>query len=297
MQTVAIENLLRDSISLALSGSNVRCEFSIPDDLWPVHIDEGQINQVFNNLVINANQAMPNGGVIRIDTENLEVDEKHGLPLPSGAYIRISIVDQGVGIAQEHLQRIFDPFFTTKQKGSGLGLATSFSIIKQHKGLIGAESTLGAGATFHVYLPAAPEQSLPTAGAEAELIMGEGRILVMDDEEHIRDLATIMLNKCGYEVVTAEDGVEAIALYENAKAGGDPFDLVIIDLTVPGGMGGQETIQRFMELDPDVKAIVSSGYSNDPVMANFREYGFQDVIAKPYKISDLSKVLNKVIEG
>jgi len=297
LQTVAIENLLRDSISLALSGSNVRCELSVPDDLWPVQIDEGQINQVFNNLVINANQAMPNGGVIRIDAENLEVDAKHGLPLSPGAYIRISIADQGVGIAREYLQRVFDPFFTTKQKGSGLGLATSFSIVKQHKGLISAESTLGVGATFHVYLPAAPEQILATEEAESEIIMGEGRILVMDDEEHIRDLVIVMLSRCGYEVVTAKDGAKAIELYKNAKGTDDSFDLVITDLTVPGGMGGQETIQRLMELDPDVKAIISSGYSNDPVMANFREYGFQGIVAKPYKLQELSKVLNKIIEG
>ncbi|MFC1715083.1 response regulator [Candidatus Poribacteria bacterium] len=298
LQTTAIGELLKDCTDLALSGSNVRCEFSIPDDLWPAEIDAGQINQVISNLIINANQAMPDGGVIKIDAENVEVEAEHGLPLSPGAYVRISIVDRGVGIAREHLQRVFDPFFTTKQKGSGLGLATAFSIVNQHNGYITAESELGVGTAFHVYLPTSPDQ-MPVGESKekTEPITGEGRILVMDDEAHIRDLATEMLGRCGYRATTAMDGAEAIELYKKAMESGNPFHAVIMDLTVPGGMGGKETIQLLNEIDPDVKAIVSSGYSNDPVMAEFREYGFKGVIAKPYKLMELSEIMHKVLTG
>ena len=270
LQTSDVGRLLRECADLALSGSNVRGEFSMPDDLWPAEIDTGQINQVISNLIINANQAMPNGGLIKVNAENVEIEAEHGLPLSPGSYVRISILDQGIGIAKKHLQRVFDPFFTTKQKGSGLGLAIAFSIIKQHNGYITVET---------------------------EPITGEGKILVMDDEAHIRDLATEMLSRCGYRVVTAVEGAEAIELYKKAMGSDTPFDAVITDLTVPGGMGGKETIQRLIEIDPDVKAIVSSGYSNDPVMANFREHGFKGVIAKPYKLMELSKVMHKVITG
>lgn len=298
LQTVAIDSLLRNSVSLALSGSNVKCEFSIPNDLWPVKIDEGQTNQVINNLIINADQAMPSGGVIRIETLNLEAEEEHGLPISPGAYVKISVVDHGVGIAKEHLQRIFDPFFTTKRKGRGLGLATAFSIIKQHDGHITVESELGVGTTFQIYLPASQEQ-IPAIKAvgETKPVVEEGRVLVMDDEAQIRELAVTILGRCGYEVVTAVDGAEAIELYKKSMESGSPFDIVITDLTVPGGMGGKEMIQQLIEIDPDVKAIVSSGYSNDPIMANFRERGFQAVIAKPYELRALSEVIRQVIKG
>ncbi|MFC1716250.1 PAS domain S-box protein [Candidatus Poribacteria bacterium] len=298
LQTADIAGLLRDSVAFTLSGSNVGCEFSIPDDLWSVDIDEGQINQVINNLIINSQQAMPDGGKISISAENMAIGAASGLPLESGAYIKISVVDQGTGISQEHLQRIFDPFFTTKQMGSGLGLATSYSIIEKHNGHITVESQMGAGTTFHIYLPASPEGVLTGEGEEEKKpITGEGRILVMDDEELIRELVSDMLTSIGYRVTTAIDGTEAIELYKAAMESEDHYDAAIIDLTIPGGMGGKETIQRLVEIDPEVKAIVSSGYSNDPIVANFREYGFRGFVAKPYKTRELSEVLHRVITG
>ncbi len=296
LQTADIAALLRDSVTFTLSGSSVRCDFSIPDDLWPVEVDEGQMNQVINNLVINAKQAMPNGGVIKIRAENTDINEDSGLSLETGAYIKLSVEDEGIGISAEHIPRIFDPFYTTKQEGSGLGLATSYSIIEKHNGYISVESQIEVGTTFHIYLPASPEETLRTKETdEREPIMGEGRVLVMDDEEMVRELATDMLISLGYSVTTAMSGAEAIETYKNAMESGNPFDAVIADLTIPGGMGGKETIQRLLEIDPEVKAIVSSGYSNDPVLANFEEYGFKGVVAKPYKARELSVVLHRVI--
>ncbi len=300
LQTADIAGLLRDSATFDLSGSNVRCEFSIPDDLWPVHMDEGQINQVINNLVINAQQAMPNGGTVRISVENMTIGAELGLPLEPGAYIKVSVEDEGTGIPEDHIQRIFDPFFSTKQAGSGLGLATSYSIVEKHHGYITVESQLGVGATFKIYLPASPAEVLVAEeeGEEEEKpIIGEGRVLVMDDQEEIRELASDMLGGIGYEVITAVDGTEAIELYREAMESGIPFDAAIIDLTIPGGMGGAETIQRLLEIDPEVKAIVSSGYSNDPILADFDKHGFKDVIAKPYKTREVSEILHRVIAG
>ena len=293
-----IAELLKDSVIFALRGSNVRCEFSMPDDLWPAEIDEGQINQVINNLIINADQAMASGGIVKVRAENMTVKAEHGLPVKDGEYVKISIEDRGIGIPEDDLPKIFDPYFTTKQKGSGLGLSTSYSIIKNHDGHITAESQVGVGTTFHIYLPASPEEILVVEKkVEGKPIMGEGRILVMDDEKHVRDLAAEMLSSIGYKVTTAIDGTEAIEMYKEAMESGNPFDAVIIDLTIPGGMGGKETIQKLIEVDPQVKAIVSSGYSNDPILANFGEYGFKGVVAKPYKTSELSAVLHRVIMG
>mgnify|MGYP001098699542 CR=1 FL=1 len=295
-RTASIRELLRDSTLFALSGSNVRCEFYMPDDLWSVEIDEGQISQVINNLVINADQAMPEGGIIKVRAENITLKTGHSLPLTDGEYVKISVEDQGIGISKEHLQRVFDPYFTTKQKGSGLGLATSYSIIKNHGGYITAESRVGVGSTFHVYLPASPEKIPTDKGKVKEKpVVGRGRILLMDDERYIRNLLDRMLDSIGYEVTLATDGVEAIELYREAKDSGRPYDAVILDLTVPGGMGGKVAIQRLKEIDPEVKAIVSSGYSDDPVLSDFGEYGFSGFIAKPYRIRELSSVLHKVI--
>jgi len=298
LKTAAIGELLRNSATFMLRGANVGCEFSIPDDLWPVEADKGQMNQVINNLVINAQQAMPMGGAVRVSAENIAIGAEFCLPLEPGAYIKISIGDQGVGIPEDYLQRIFDPFFSTKQAGSGLGLATSYSIVQKHNGHITVESQVGVGTTFHIYLPASPEGVLiEERKEEKKPIMGEGRILVMDDEEHVRDVAFDMLDNIGYEATTAVDGAEAVEMYRQAMESGNPFDAVIVDLTVPGGMGGEEAIQKLIEIDPEAKAIVSSGYSINPILANFAEYGFKGVIAKPYKTRELSEVLHKVITG
>lgn len=296
LQTANIENLLRDSATFTLRGSNVICEFAIPDDLWPVEIDENQIGQVINNLIINSQQAMPNGGAITINAENMEIKNPSALSLNPGKYIKVSVRDQGTGIPQDHLQKIFDPFFTTKQTGNGLGLATAFSIIEKHNGHMAVESQMGVGTIFYIYLPASPKgAAVKVKNAEKKPIIGEGRVLVMDDEKHVRDTAASMLDGIGYKVVTAIDGAEAIEMYKEAMASGNPFDAIIMDLTIPGGMGGKEAIQKLMEIDPEVKAIVSSGYSGDPILANFSKHGFRGFIPKPYKMQELSEVLHRVI--
>jgi len=297
LQTADMMDLLRDSATFALRGSNVRCEFRIPNDLWPVEIDEAQINQVISNIVINADQAMPGGGVIKICAENLTLEEESSLPLPEEAYVEVSISDQGVGIPEKYIQKIFDPFFTTKQKGKGLGLAASYSIIQKHHGHITVESKLGVGSTFHIYLPVSPRRFLEGGEAEDEAIKGTGRILVMDDDDIIREIASDMIVDLGYEVNTATNSAEAIELYSNAMESGRPFDIIILDLTMPGETGGEEVIQKLMEIDPDIKAIVSSGYSKNPIMANFGKYGFKGVIAKPYQTKKLSKILHEVMIG
>src|SRR5579884_2933240 len=296
-KTVSIKELLRESIRFVLHGSNVGVEFFISDDLWPVEIDEGQISQVLHNLVINAQQAMPQGGIIEVHADNYPAGElERRLPLPPGRYVRIAIRDFGIGIPKEHLPRIFDPYFTTKQKGSGLGLSTSYSIIKKHDGTMMVDSELGKGSTFSFYLPAASHEAGLEERPEAPL-QGHGKILVMDDEPAVREVAGEILRFLGYQVEFAEDGSEAIARYQDALASGKPFDLTIMDLTVPGKMGGKEAVQRLREIDPHVKAIVSSGYSNDPIMSDYHRYGFKGVIAKPYQLEQLRKSAHDVITG
>jgi CheY-like chemotaxis protein len=297
IQTTSITELITESTNFTLRGSNVSCEFFIPDDLWFVNVDEGQMGQVINNLIINADQAMPEGGKIEVSAENITVGEEQALPIKKGKYVKITIKDRGIGISKEHLERIFDPYFTTKQKGSGFGLAITYSIIKRHRGHITVESEVGVGTTFSIYLPASFEKMPMKEKIEKKVVSGAGKILVMDDEEVVRDVAGEMLKQIGYEVEFAKDGAEAIELYNRAKESGNAFIAVILDLTVPGGMGGVETIKKLLEIDPGVKAIVSSGYSNDPVMANFSEYGFSEVVPKPYEIQKVGEVVRKVLVG
>jgi PAS domain S-box-containing protein len=296
-KTVSISEIIEDSARLALAGSNVRCTISMPDDLLPADVDEGQISQVINNLLINAVEAMPGGGVITVRAENLTAGKGDALPLAYGRYIKISIQDQGTGIPPGHLQKIFDPYFTTKQKGSGLGLAICYSIVKKHDGHISVESVLGSGTTFSIYLPASSNEIPRKKDSREEPIRGAGKILVMDDEAIVRDVTGQILKHLGYDVEFAGDGSEAIELYRKAKESGKPFDLVIMDLTVPGGMGGKEAIRRLIEIDPDVRAIVSSGYADNLVMSDFRQYGFKGVVAKPYKIQQLALVLQNVLKN
>jgi len=291
LKITSIKDLLRDSTNFALRGSNSRCDFSIQDDLWNVEADEGQIAQVINNIVINADQSMPAGGIIRLSAENINISEKKALN--PGKYVKISIKDQGIGIPKSHFPKLFDPYFTTKQKGSGLGLATAYTIINKHNGYIDLESELGIGTTFYIYLPANPDMKLE----EDEIKSGEWKVLVMDDEPTIRKIAQDILGSIGYDVMVAKDGAEAVEIYKNEFDSGSPFDAVIVDLTVAGGMGGQETIKRLLLIDPKVKAIVSSGYSNNPVMSNYYEYGFKGFIPKPCRIKEMTEVLYKVITG
>ncbi len=291
-----ISELLINTTSFALSGTKAKCAFSLPDDLWWVEIDEGQIDQVINNLIINADQAMPEGGVVEVGAENVIVNKQDNLPLEDGKYIKISITDQGIGVPEEYLQKIFDPYFTTKQKGSGLGLAITYSIIKKHEGYITLKSGEKVGTTFSIYLPAIEKQIFAMEEVVEEIIdSGKGKILFMDDQQNVRDTVGEMLNYIGYEVEFANDGQEAIELFKNAKESKNPFDAVILDLTVPAGMGGTEAIQRLIEIEPDVKAIVSSGYSNDPVLCEYQQYGFSGIVTKPYEIKELSEILHKVI--
>ncbi len=295
-QVLFIGKMIKDSVDLALRGANVRCEFVIKEDLLPVEIDEGQISRVINNLIINARQAMPNGGVIKVVAENIFSEVKHDLALEDGKYIKIAIEDQGMGIAKTDIQHIFDPYFTTKPDGTGLGLAVCYSIVKKHKGQIAVESKLGQGTTFFVYLPACEKSISYQQDIEMDaLSMGNGKILIMDDDEMIRDITGEMLSHMGYQFEVAKEGIEAIELYVRAKENGCPFDIVIMDLTIPGGMGGEETIKNLAKIDPNVKAVVASGYYNDPVVSESKEYGFKGFITKPFSMEELSKTIREVI--
>jgi PAS domain S-box-containing protein len=291
-----LTNTIRDATLFALHGSNVHCEFSLPADIWPVEVDEGQFRQVINNIVINAVQAMPEGGKIEVRSENVEFTAGFLPPLKAGRYVKISIRDYGTGIRPEHLPRIFDPYFTTRGHARGLGLASAYSVIRKHDGQISVDTLAGRGSTFQIYLPASLKAVVaPAPDADQKEFFGEGRILMMDDEADILMLAGEMLKSMGYDVETAKEGGEAVERYQAVKGTDKAFKVVIMDLTVPEGMGGKECIRRMKELDPQVKAIVSSGYSLDPVMANFREFGFSGVIPKPYVMEELVRVLREVV--
>jgi two-component system cell cycle sensor histidine kinase/response regulator CckA len=287
---VTIDGFLKDVCQFALTGTPVVCKFDLDHDLLPVEVDEGQMTQAIGHIVINAHQAMPAGGMIRIKAENSIVGASAD-NLPAGKYIKISITDQGNGIPDEYLGKIFDPYFTTKQKGSGLGLAVCYSVIKNHKGYIRVESTLGAGTTFHIYIPVFEGHRHDRKSVEEGTFSASGgKILVMDDEDSIRDMMDDILSSYGYVVDFARNGEEAISLYQD-----NSYDVVILDLTIPGGMGGKETMKELLVIDPYVKVIVSSGYSSDPIMSDYKQYGFRDVIAKPYKIEELEEVIERVI--
>jgi PAS domain S-box-containing protein len=291
---VSLAAVIAEAAGFSLRGSRVLHELTLPRDLWPVAADEGQMMQVFNNLLLNADQAMPRGGIIRITGENVSLGRNEVPTLAAGRYVRISVRDEGTGIPKEHLDRIFDPYFTTKQKGSGLGLAATYSIVRRHDGHIMVESELGTGTVFHIFLPASDGEVAPQARPEKAL-MGSGRVLILDDETDMRLTTGSMLERLGYTVAYAGDGEEAVEMYRTARENGAPFDAVIMDLMIPGGMGGKEAVRRLLEIDGNVRAVVSSGYSQDPVIADFRAYGFCDMVVKPYRIRDLSEVMARVI--
>lgn len=295
-KTVFISDLLKEAAAFVLSGSNIKCEFIIQDDLWPVEIDEGQIIQVINNLIINARQAMPDGGSIEIKAENTTVDFMKDIPLKGGRYLLLSIIDHGTGIPEEIQPKVFDPFFTTRVTGNGLGLSTSYSIIRKHDGYITLKSGPASGTTFYIYLPASEKKArLSNKQIDIQASRFKGRVLLMDDEEIIRKTATEMLNFFGIEVDTASDGNDAFKMFVKAFDAGRPYDLVFMDLTIPGGLGGKDAVKKFCELDPEIKVIVSSGYSNDPVLSDYKKYGFSGIVVKPYKMDDLYKQLNKFL--
>nr|MBP6508791.1 PAS domain S-box protein [Opitutaceae bacterium] len=295
--TVTLPELVREAVEFALHGAAVRCEFAIADGLPSAEVDKGQIGQVVQNLVLNAVQAMPGGGIIRIAIghEKLAADERP--PLPAGHYLKLSIADRGAGIRSEHLSRIFEPYFTTKEAGVGLGLATVYSILKKHLGLVTVESVVDVGTTFHLWLPASQAvHAAVRTGSQSPFGLMQGRALFMDDEEPIRQMASILLTRLGLDAVTAADGDEAVRLFQQARDEGRPFNVVVMDLTVPGGVGGLQAMKAMQAIDPQVRAIVSSGYSSDPVLANFRAHGFMGMVAKPYRIADFAQVLRTVLE-
>ena len=291
----SVHDLIKDAVNFSLMGSNVKCKFSVLEELWNAVIDEGQINQVINNFVFNAKDAMPKGGILKVIAENSVIDENCDFPIKKGNYIKISIKDQGTGIPEDILEKIYDPFFTTKEKGTGLGLASTYSIIKKHNGYITVDSKINVGTEFSIYLPASLEKIAPPKEITEKPFAGKEKILLMDDDEIILDLATETLSLFGYTVECAKDGKEAIEKYIIAKDAGKSFDFVILDLTIPGGMGGKEATQELLKIDPEVCAIVSSGYSNDTIMANYKKFGFKGVIAKPYKIEELTGLFRQIL--
>ena len=297
-KVIALTNLVQESAQFAIRGSNCVCDYQFAGDLWPVTVDPAQIGQVIHNLVINAVQAMPAGGTINIRAANVALDMQHDPPLKSGCYVQVCIIDHGHGIPENDLPRIFDPYFTTKFQSSGLGLTTSFSIVRKHGGAITASSKANEGTTFTFYLPAATSQAEKTelpAVPQAMPPASKRRILMMDDEAAIRILVQRTLERDGFVVESAADGAEAVRRYQAAQTQGVPFAAVILDLTIPGGMGGRETLAQLKRLDPAVKALVSSGYSTDAAMASYREIGFAGVVSKPYRPQDLLAAVRQVL--
>jgi signal transduction histidine kinase/ActR/RegA family two-component response regulator len=286
-RVVSMTQLIADAVHLAQTGSHVRIVTQLAEGLWSSEVDSGQIGQVLHNILLNAREATTGSGVIEVRASNIARD--------SEPWVRITIRDEGMGIAPDTLRRIFDPYFSTKPGGSGLGLATAYAIVSKHGGVISARSTPAVGTEFTIDLPASSANPLPAVVLPGTTHTGTERLLVMDDDPALGILAHAVLTHLGYDVQIATDGVEAIALYRKASVEGRCFDAVILDLTVPGGMGGVETASKLRELDPSAKLIVSSGYSDAPVMSHFSEYGFDAVIEKPWTVQTMSEVLRTVL--
>ncbi|VAW33308.1 Sensor protein of zinc sigma-54-dependent two-component system, partial [hydrothermal vent metagenome] len=298
-----ISDIIRESAEFVLRGSNVKGEFDFAPDLWAVEVDKGQIGQVVQNLVINAVQAMPNGGNIRLSCENFSLKDSEEIPFAEYAnserYLRIIISDDGCGMPPEVSSRIFDPYFTTKEKGNGLGMAVTHSVIRKHGGHILVDSKPGEGTAFTIYLPVSTKS---TAVVEEDVVpvldisgIGRGRVLIMDDDELVRDIAVNMLSAAGFETLNAVDGAAVLEIYRQAAASAKPIDVVIMDLTIPGGMGGEQTAAELLAFDPRAAIIVSSGYSNDQVMANYRDYGFKAAVVKPYNMQELVSTVGRLM--
>jgi len=294
-EETSLASLITESAGFVLHGSNVVCDYSFPEDLWKVDVDGGQIGQVIQNIIINAKQAMPEGGAILIECSNVyDVAQEKLLNVTSGEYVCIRIQDSGIGISKEIIDKVFDPYFTTKQEGSGLGLAICYSIVNKHSGVLTVNSISGKGSTFTLYLPAIIHSTKKnsTGKANEKLMQAKAvRVMVMDDEKMLLDVAKAQLSVLGHEPVLVSDGAQAISVYKDMKALGTPVDIVIMDLTIPGGMGGQEAAERLLQIDPGAKIIVSSGYSNDPIMAEYKKYGFCCAIAKPFDLKELGDAI------
>jgi two-component system, cell cycle sensor histidine kinase and response regulator CckA len=295
----SISDLLAQAAEFSLYGSNLRADIDIPADLWKAEVDPGQIEQVINALMINAREAMPHGGAVRISARNVQLEETPGAIVPPGRYLKITIADRGSGIPDDLATKIFDPYFTTKPMGSGLGLAISYSIVKKHGGMLHLESSSPEGSTFAFYLPAADHQSasLQPRVTEGVFDFNHQRILVMDDEASIRDLTSQLLGTLGYEVTAVPDGLEAVKTYERALRRGENFQAVILDATIRGGMGGVATIERLRSVDPNVTAIICSGYSDEAALSEFLTYGFRGALPKPFTRGELADALQRAFEG
>lgn len=296
----ALGGTISDATQLALSGSNAGCRLHLADDLWPIHGDPGQIHQLVTNVVMNARDFMPEGGIVEVNAENVALTGGEVASLAAGRYVKLSIKDHGQGIAEKDLPKVFDPYFSTKargcQKGMGLGLTIAYAIARRHGGQITIQSTPGKGTVVQAYLPASaetPRAASPDSRRRPPSC--QRRLLYMDDDDMVRELAEEMLHYLGYEVQVARDGLEAVQLYREAMARELPFDLVVLDLTVRAGMGGKEALRVLQELDPSVRAVVASGYADDPVMAAFAEHGFMGAISKPYQMEKLSEVVQSAI--
>ncbi len=295
-EAASLQDVVRESSQFVLVGTNVKCEIDYPENLWLADIDKGQISQVIQNLVINARQAMSAGGNIYIKMRNVDEKKRKALNLLGSRYVEMEVRDEGPGIEKKDLENIFTPYFSTKKEGSGLGLAVTYSVIEKHKGLILADSTVGQGTTFHLYLPASSKSSVAFE-TEGALVQGDvAHILLMDDETAIQEVAKAMLEKLGHRVSVVGDGRQAIEVYKKALENNDKFDAVVMDLTIPGGMGGKEAIKVLRQIDPQIVAIVSSGYSNDPIMASYKEFGFNAIMSKPYTVSELAIALQKALK-
>ncbi|MGA2090248.1 MAG: PAS domain S-box protein, partial [Endomicrobiales bacterium] len=296
-KVTALAGIIKETVTFSMHGSQAVCEFHFDQDLSPVEIDPDQIGQVIGNIVINAVQAMPNGGEISVTAENVTVSEPSTVSLKAGSYVRIVIKDTGVGIAPNVLGKVFDPYFTTKDNGTGIGLAAAYSIIRNHDGYITAVSELGKGASFIIYLPAAAgpiESAVPVRASVGTKTTG--RILILDDEEIVRVLGQRMLSKLGYYVETFSESDKAVERYQHTWGTQESFDAVILDITIPGYLGGKEVLDLLKKVNPAVKAVISSGYSADPIIAQFKQYGFLAALPKPYNIEEASAVLNKLLE-
>jgi len=295
-EIVDINDVLSETASFACRGSTMGCEYSL-GDVWPVEVDPGQFSQVVNNLVINADQASPRGSTLMISSSNTNIEKGTILPLEPGKYVKVVFEDQGKGIPRQLLDKVFDPYFTTKETSTGLGLTSVYSIVKKHRGHIVAYSEEGKGTSFSIYLPARVGATVRTREPESDQISGAGTVLLMDDDEFIRKVTGKLLEHLGYTPSFASEGLEALEMYRASVESGTPYDVVILDLTIPGGMGGEETVKAINEIDGSARVIVSSGYSFDPIIANHRDHGFIDYLVKPYRMDELGRVLRRVLDG
>jgi len=297
-RVVSISDLVTQAAEFALHGSNLRSDLDIQAGLWRSAVDPAQIEQVINALVINAREAMPRGGIVRVSARNLEIDANSGFLIRPGRYVKVQVADNGGGIENRLVTKIFDPYFTTKSTGTGLGLSISYSVVKKHGGLLHLEHTSADGSTFTFYLPATDsEPPAPEPTLENEIFsFNHQRVLVMDDEAAIRDLTSELLGTLGYKVTTVPDGAEALKKYELAMRTGETFQAVILDATIRGGMGGVATMERLRDLDPNVTAIICSGYSDDAALAEFLTYGFRAALPKPFTRHELANVLQRAFE-